>query len=392
MRQTVVATAALAAAVLVLPEAAASAPSNAPSAASSSASSSTAALRAAPLRVSTVLTGLDHPWDIAFVSSSQFLFTQRDRRTISLGTTGGSTRVVGRARGIWASGETGLMALELAPDFGRTGTFYTCHGYRSGATKDVRVARWHLNAARTRARLTKTIVRGLPATSGRHGGCALAFGPGGALYIGTGDAAVGRNAQRLRSGGGKVLRVNPRTGRGLKSNPYAGSRYAMKRRVFTYGHRNVQGLARRGNRMWSVEQGSYRDDEVNMLVRKGNYGWNPVPGYNEAVPMTNHRLPGKQRSARWRSGRTTLATTGAAWLRGAGWGNRSGRVLAVTALKGQQVRLLRFDKRGRLRGQSVALKGTYGRLRAVTVAPGGALYVSTSNGGGNDRILRVLPG
>ncbi|WP_167008758.1 PQQ-dependent sugar dehydrogenase [Mumia sp. ZJ430] len=383
-RRTAIAVAVLASTALLLPEGAVAAEPRA-------ASPTSSAARAAPMRVSTVLTGLDHPWDLAFVSSSQFLFTQRDRKTISLGTTSGAKRVVGRAAGIWASGETGLMALELAPDFARTGTFYTCHGYRSGATKDVRVARWRLNAARTSARLTKTIVRGLPATSGRHGGCALAFGPGGALFIGTGDAAVGRNAQRLRSGGGKVLRVNPRTGRGLRSNPYAKSRYAMKRRVFTYGHRNVQGLARRGNRMWAVEQGSYRDDEVNALFRKGNYGWNPVPGYNESVPMTDHGLPGKQRSPRWRSGGSTLATTGAAWLRGSVWGNRSGRVLAVTALKAEQIRLLRFDRRGRLRGQSVALRGQYGRLRAVTVGPGGALYVSTSNGGGNDRILRVLP-
>ncbi len=349
-------------------------------------------VRAAPLRSTTVLTDLDHPWDIAFISSSQFLFTQRDRRTISLGTVTGGKRVVGRAAGIWAGGETGLMALELAPDFARTRNFYTCHGYRSGATKDVRVARWRLNAARTKARLVKTIVRGLPSTSGRHGGCALVFGSSGALFIGTGDAAVGRNPQRLRSGGGKVLRVNARTGRGLKANPYAGSRYAMKRRVYTYGHRNVQGLARRGSQIWSVEQGSYRDDEVNLLRRTGNYGWNPVPGYNESVPMTDHGLPGKQRAARWRSGDSTLATTGAAWLRGSIWGKRSGRVLAVTTLKAEHLRLLRFTKKGRLTGQSVQLQGRYGRLRAVTVAPGGALYVSTSNGGGTDRIVRVLPG
>ncbi|WP_370619463.1 PQQ-dependent sugar dehydrogenase [Mumia sp. Pv 4-285] len=394
MRHTVVATALLASAALFLPEAGAGAATDtaSPRASAVAASAAPAALRVAPVRSATVLTGLDHPWDIAFISSSQFLFTQRDRRTISLGTVNGGKRVVGRSGTIWASGETGLMALELAPDFARTRAFYTCHGYSSGSTRDVRVVRWRLNKARTSARIVKTIVRGLPATSGRHGGCALAFSRGGALLIGTGDAAVGRNPQRLRSGGGKVLRVDARTGRGVKTNPYARSRYAMKRRVYTYGHRNVQDLARRGRQVWSVEQGSYRDDEVNRLRRKGNYGWNPVPGYNESVPMTDHGLPGKQRAARWRSGGSTLATTAAAWLRGSVWGNRSGKVLAVTALKGEQVRLLRFSRKGRLTGQSVALQGQYGRLRAVTVAPGGALYVSTSNGGGTDRIIRVLPG
>jgi glucose/arabinose dehydrogenase len=397
MGQTVVATAALAALALVLSDAGAGATAApvgataAPASTTATAAPAASDARRAPMRVTTVLRGLDHPWDVAFFSRTRFLFTQRDRKTVSVGTTSGHRRVVGRAAGIWSAGETGLMAIEIAPGFARSRAFYTCHGFRSGATQDVRVARWRLNARATRARLVKTIVRGLPSTTGRHAGCALAFGRGGALFIGTGDAAVGRNPQRLRSGGGKVLRVDPRTGRGLRTNPFAKSRYAMKRRVYTYGHRNVQGLARRGTRMWSVEQGSYRDDEVNALHKRGNYGWNPVPGYDESVPMTDHGLPGRQRSARWSSGSSTLATSAGAWLRGRVWGRRAGRVLAVTALKSEQLRLLRFNRKGRLTGQSVALRGRYGRLRAVTVAPGGALYVSTSNGGGTDRILRVLP-
>ena len=80
--------------------------------------------------------------------------------------------------------------------------------------------------------------------------------------------------------------------------------------MFTYGHRNVQGLAqRRDGTLWSVEHGSYRDDEVNLLRPGGDYGWNPVPGYNESVPMTDQSLPGRQVGARWRSGDPTLATS-----------------------------------------------------------------------------------
>ncbi|MEJ7757524.1 MAG: PQQ-dependent sugar dehydrogenase [Nocardioidaceae bacterium] len=125
-----------------------------------------------------------------------------------------------------------------------------------------------MNAAATSVSLRKNIVTGLPSTTGRRGGCALERGARGRLFIGTGDAATGVNPQRLASGGGKVLRVDPRTGRGLPGNRFAGSDRAMKRRVYTYGHRNVQGLARRaGGGMWSVEQGSYRDDEVNLLHR-----------------------------------------------------------------------------------------------------------------------------
>ena len=81
--------------------------------------------------------------------------------------------------------------------------------------------------------------------------------------------------------------------------------------MYTYGHRNVQGVAERADgTLWSIEQGSTRDDEVNLLVNGGDYGWNPVPGYNESVPMTDQSLPGTQLEARWRSGDSTLATSG----------------------------------------------------------------------------------
>ena len=139
---------------------------------------------------------------------------------------------------------------------------------------------------------------------------------GPALLIGTGDAAVGTNPRNLDSLGGKVLRVHRDTGAPMPDNPYAGATTA-RRFVLTYGHRNVQGLAQRADgSLWSVEHGSDRDDEVNRLVPGGDYGWNPVPGYNESVPMTDQSLPGVQQEAAWSSGVPTIATSGAAWVRG----------------------------------------------------------------------------
>ena len=92
--------------------------------------------------------------------------------------------------------------------------------------------------------------------------------------------------------------------------------------MVTYGHRNVQGLAQRSDgSIWSVEHGTDRDDEVNRLSTGGDYGWNPTPGYNESRPMTDQGLPGTQLNARWRSGKPTIATSGAAWVRGKQWGD-----------------------------------------------------------------------
>ena len=354
------------------------------------------------LEVAVAVSGLQNPWAMTFLPDGAMLFTERDEKTVSLRLPNGEVRVVlDSPPGMWSGGETGLMGIETAADFAESRIFYTCHGYRSGTTKDVRVVAWRLDAARTSATLVKTLVTGLASTSGRHGGCALERGTAGELFIGTGDAATGALPQRRTSGGGKVLRVSAATGLGWPGNPFLGGDSVMAGRIYTYGHRNVQGLARQPgtNRIWSAEHGSYRDDEVNALVRGGNYGWNPVPrragdpAYNEGAnsPMTDHTLPGTQRSASWTSGTPTLASSGASFVSGDQWGSLDG-ALAVAMLKASQLRFLRFDSSQRIVRPSSppVLDGTYGRLRGVQLGPDGALWVSTSNGS-NDRILRITP-
>jgi glucose/arabinose dehydrogenase len=359
-----------------------------------------AAAAAPSLRVTTVMRGLDIPWDTAFLPSGGMLVTERSRKRILLRGPRGRVRVVANdPPGIWSSfpgspsSETGLMSLAVDPRFRSNRRFYTCHGSnRRGGGHDVRVVAWRLNDRSRHARRTEVLVRGIPIRTGRHGGCRLEIDPRGRLWVGTGDAAIGRNPQRLRSLGGKVLRINRFTGGPARGNPYPRAANRNKRRVFTHGHRNVQGLAwRPGDGMWSVEHGPEVSDEVNRLVRGGDYGWNPVPGYNESVPMTDHSLPGRQRSARWTSG-PTPAPSGSDWLTHRRWGAWRGR-LAVGMLQGSHLRVMRFGGQNRLRSERVppALNGRFGRLRSVTLGPRGALYVTTSNGGGNDRVLRVTP-
>lgn len=228
-------------------------------------------------------------------------------------------------------------------------------------------------------------------TSGRHGGCRLLLDrDGSGLLVGTGDAAVGTNPRNLDSLGGKVLRVDRDTGAPMSDNPFAAASTA-RRFVLTYGHRNVQGLAQRDDgSLWSVEHGSYRDDEVNLLTPGGDYGWNPVPGYDESVPMTDQSLPGKQQDAAWSSGKHTIATSGAAWVQGEQWGALAG-TLAVAALKGSRLIFLSFDTNGKLQQvrRPRALQG-FGRLRSVTSSGNGDLLVTTDNGK-SDRVLRVRP-
>ena len=380
----------------------ASAPASAPSSTSAPAVEQRAtqprALAVPRLRVTRDARNLATPWDAQPIGNGAWLVTERTRKRLLRVKDGRVRRITFPSGSVWASGETGLMGLEIDPDFRRNGRFYTCQGgFRSGGGHDVRVVAYRLNDAQTRATRIRVLLRGIQATSGRHGGCRLLITPNGSMMVGTGDAAVGRNPRALGSLNGKVLRLNRFTGAPWPANPYPDAAIVRKRYVYNYGHRNIQGLARRRDgTIWSIEHGSFRDDEVNIVRKDGDYGWHPVPNspddpaYNEEVPMTDHALPGPQVSARWRSGSTTIATSGGAFVYGRRWGSLNG-TLAVAALKGSRVVFMKFDANGQLvRTFTPAALRNFGRLRSVTRAPNGDLVVTTSNGS-NDSVLRVRP-
>jgi glucose/arabinose dehydrogenase len=348
------------------------------------------------LRVSTVVAGLDHPWDVKPIGHGRLLVTERDRARLSLVTHGKRRTVAFPSSQVWVSGETGLLGMAVDPAFEQNHRIYLCQGgtLRNGS-HDVHVTAWRLSVTQRKVTRIKTLVGGFPTSSGRHGGCRLLIARNGALIVGTGDAAIGTNPRDLTSYGGKTLRLDRFTGRPWPGNRWADAANRTQRYLHTWGHRNVQGLAQRADgTLWSVEHGPDRDDEVNLLRNGADYGWNPVPGYNESVPMTDQTLPGHQVPARWSSGFPTLATSGADWLptqKSSGWGKYRG-TLAVAALKASRVLFMKFDATGHLQWVKVPTALTHaGRVRAVTRLPGGDLLVTTDNGNGSDRILRVRP-
>jgi aldose sugar dehydrogenase len=352
------------------------------------------------LSTNVAMRGLDVPWDVAILPDGSWLVTERDRLRITIRHPDRSRDVlVDSPPRFWASGETGLLSIVADPEFSDNHRFYTCGGFVANGNPGIRVYAWRLSADETDARRVKRpLLKGIQITSGRHGGCRLRFDPDGFLYVGTGDSAVGTNPENLHSLNGKVLRIDRFTGKPAAGNPYLKAKNRHKRYIYNYGHRNIQGLAwRPGDAMWSVEHGTYRDDEVNRSVKGGDYGYNPVPGYNESVPMTDFSLPGRQIGAKWSSGNPTIATSGAVWVRGKEWGAYRG-ALAVCALAGERLVFMKFSRK---QGSKLlwtktprALNGDFGRLRSVVQTKSGALLVTTSNGGagdGGDRIVRVTP-
>jgi glucose/arabinose dehydrogenase len=347
------------------------------------------------LTVAAIANGLSVPWDIAWLPNGTPLLTQRAGGLFVL-RNGAASQLTGGGGDFWANGETGMMGLAVDPQYATNRRVYTCQGSTDnspigGHPNSVKVVAWQVDPAVTTATKLHEVVTGIDATSGRHGGCRLEFGSNRALWVTTGDAAFGTNPQNLSSLSGKVLRVNPDVpNTAWPGNPFpvfgAGSL------VYTYGHRNVQGIAFRGDgTVWTAEHGPDRDDEVNVLNAGGNYGWDPVPGYNEGVPMTDFaKFPGAVGPS-WRSGPSTVATSGMTFLIGAQWGPWQG-ALAVATLKDSRLRI-QFYRGRALASEQIPgqFNRTHGRLRTAQQGPDGCLYVLTSNGN-NDAVLRACPG
>ena len=359
---------------------------------------------AAPIQVEVVADGLEHVWDIGLLPDGAALITERPGRIRLLAGTELGTRVTevtAELDDVYVEGEGGLMGLVVHPDFARTRRFTTCQTHQAGGTPvDVRLITWELSPDRTRARrVADPLVAGLTLNpSGRHSGCRPTLGPDGYLYVGTGDSARAEVAQDRTQLGGKVLRVDLRTGDPAPGNPFAGSPNPAERLVYTYGNRNVQGVTVQPGtgRLFATEHGPDVDDEINILRAGGNYGWDPSRGgaqdsYDESVPMTDlQRFPDAV-PAVWSSGDETEAICGIAFLDGGRWGDLQG-LLAVATLKGSALLLMRVAPDGTVTevGQFPPLDDRFGRLRAVRPGPDGALYVTTSNGE-DDQVIRVAP-
>jgi len=359
--------------------------------------SSTAGVPA--LDVTVLLDDLDHPWDVAQAPDGTLLLDERGGGLTVVRPDGDVRSLDADLDDLFAEGETGLMGLVLDPAFADNRRFYTCQGVEEDGGAEIQVIAWTVDQDWTAAtRVADPLLGDIPVNerSGRHGGCRPRFDPTGQLLVGTGDNAAGSNAQDLGTLAGKVLRIDPMTGRPSAGNPFLDADDPTTRLIWSYGHRNVQGIAVQPGteQVYTVEQGSARDDEVNRSVAGANYGWDPDGSdgdYDESVPMTDLAIPGAV-AAVWSSGDQTIATSGAGFLDGAQWAGYDG-VLLVGVQKDTGVLGLRIDDTGRLLEQFRVpeLEDSYGRVRSPVQGSDGALYLTTDNGDGEDQLLKVTP-
>ncbi len=313
-----------------------------------------------------VATGLAAPWGLAFLPDGSALVTERDSALVKRVTQDGAVQEVGRVAGVNAGGEGGLLGIAVSPSFRADSRVFL---YLTAA-EDNRIVRTTYDTATNRLGSVEPIVTGIP-ISGVHNGGRLAFGPDGMLYAGTGDASETGLSQDVGSLGGKVLRMT-QGGRPAADNPVPGSL------VFSLGHRNVQGLDwDEDGRLWASEFGQDRVDEVNLVEPGGNYGWPRVEGGGAGPEYVDPLVEWEPAEA---------SPSGATVAAGSFW---------VAGLRGQRLWQVPLD--GEEVGTPVShLDGQLGRLRLVTEAPDGSLWVVTNNTDGrgeprdgDDRIVRL---
>ena len=321
--------------------------------------------------VTQIATDNDVPWGLAFLPGGDGIYSRRDAQDIVRITPSGTKTTLGKVPGVsGTNGEGGLLGIELSPTFAADGLIYVYHT----ASGDNRIVRAKIEGNSLTG--WTTLLTGIPRNKFHNGG-RLRFGVDGKLYAGTGDGQNGANAQNKQNLGGKVLRLNP-DGSAPSDNPFF-SEGGNARYVWTYGHRNVQGLAVDSQgRMWQAELGNSNMDEINLLQKGGNFGWPSCEGTSGSCG--GYVAPKKTFSV------GSASPSGLAIVND---------VLFLAALRGE--RLYRMQINGSSVGTTTShFQGTYGRLRTPEPAPDGSLWVTTSNGdkdstagNSNTKLLKV---
>jgi glucose/arabinose dehydrogenase len=321
--------------------------------------------------IEVVAENLNIPWEIVFLPTGEMLVTERPGRLLKVGK---DKKVISEIEGVEHVGEGGLMGMTLHPDFAKNRWVYLYLTTRKGGGLVNRVERYRFEGDSLAGK--EIILEGILGAQFHDGG-RIEFGPDGLLYITTGDAGNKPAAQDTSSLNGKILRISD-DGSIPEDNPFGNA-------VYSYGHRNPQGLAWDDqDRLWITEHGpsglQSGFDEVNLILKGGNFGWPEIQGDEKKQGMIT---PLAQSGAD-----DTWAPAGVEYLENS---------LFFAGLRGEALyqAVIGPDDRLDIR---MHFRKEFGRLRAVKLGPDGLLYVSTSNtdgrgtkNPGDDKIIRINP-
>jgi glucose/arabinose dehydrogenase len=330
--------------------------------------------------VRVVKKGLNYPWEIIWGKDNHIWMTERDGKISSIDPANGNTIFSFTISDVEARNEGGLLGMALHPDFQHNGLLYVVYDYKKGFEHLEKLVRFTFanNALSHPVVLLDGIVG-----STNHNGSRLWItnDANPKIFMTTGDAFNSDLAQPTNTLNGKILRINL-DGSIPSDNPFPNNP------VWTYGHRNPQGLVVVNNIMYASEHGPNIEDEVNIIEKGRNYGWPNVEGTCNGDEMSfckSHNV----KEPVWSSGDNTLAVCGLDYYnnnRIPQWKNS----LIMMTLKNSSIRQLQLSVDGRsVVNTKTYFENKWGRLRDLCISLDGKVYVCTSNGGNSDVIVEI---
>ncbi|WP_374276106.1 PQQ-dependent sugar dehydrogenase [Brevundimonas sp.] len=339
-----------------------------------------------------VASGLEHPWGLAQLPDGNWLVTERPGRMRVISASGQVGEPIQGVPAVVARGQGGLLDVALSPGFAQDRLVYWSFSEQREGGNATSVARGRLSDDMSRLENVEVVFQATPDYEGdKHFGSALAFDPGGRLFITLGDrsdAPMRPQAQDLGSHMGKVIRINA-DGSAPADNPFVGQDGALPE-IWSLGHRNVQGAAMRGDQLWTIEHGTRGGDELNLTEAGQNYGW-PIIAYgieyrggpiNEGITA---REGLEQPEYYWDP---VIGPGGMVFYDGAMFPGWRGNALASGLRDKQLVRLVMDGDR--VVGEERLLTDLGERIRDVAVASDGSVWVITDEDDG--KLVRVTPG
>jgi aldose sugar dehydrogenase len=331
--------------------------------------------------VKTILSGLNIPWEILWGKDDHIWMTERKGKISKINPATGKIVFSTSIAEVEGNNEGGLLGMVQHPGFLTNGLFYVVYDYDSGNGYHEKMVEMKFENGTIKP--VKTIIENIPASS-IHNGSRLWITDETTphIFMTTGDASVQPNAQSTTSLSGKVLRFNL-DGSMPADNPIAGSA------VWSYGHRNQQGLVVANGIMYASEHGPDVEDELNIVEKNRNYGWPTVKGpcneNGEKTFCAAHNV----KEPIWSSGSSTLAVCGLDYYNNnllADWKNS----LLLCALKDASLRVLTLSEDGlTIVKQQTLFKNRFGRIRDICISPAGKVYLCTSNGGNDDVLVEI---
>ena len=341
----------------------------------------------ATYRLGKLSDGLEQPWGMAFLPDGRILVTERPGRLRIFADGKLDPRPLGGVPAVQASGQGGLLDVCLHPDFARNRALYLAYSGPGNGGTATTVARAEL--ADGGLRNVATVYEALPrAGGGLHFGSRIAFDRAGLMYVAAGERYQMKRAQDLRDLGGKIVRLRD-DGSVPPDNPFVG-RADARPEIFTWGHRNPQGLAMHPEtgRMWSVEHGPRGGDELNLLKSGANYGW-PLAthgiDYNGSIISEHKSLPGMEDPVRvWVP---SISPCGLCFYTGDKFPGWKGSVFTGGL---SAYALFRIELDGdRYRSEERLIDGRLPYIRDVRQGPDGLLYLVTHSDQGG--LFRLEP-